>query len=319
MKRTTSFLIGLLAVAALGYFVFIQFAQGGNDQFHVEDPAAITRIELSQLVKGKPGEKAVLEKKTADEWLVDGKYSANQPKVESFLKTLTQIRVKSPIEEAGQNTALSLLKKSHTRVKVYGPEDVLIEYLIGPTDSKHKSNIMMLEGGSKAYLVSKPGQSGYVSVFYSTTSNNWRELLLFNLEGKDLAQVSVTYADSVGVSYALSRGGEGSPWALADGGLADPVRVENYQNLFEGKTFAESLADQAFPELRDSLARRTPDVSFAFATLEGKKGELRLFIRPENPNNYFGYLEGQPDLYTVQHYVMDKFLKTRSFFISSPS
>lgn len=319
MKRTTSFLLGLLAVAALGYFVFIQFMNDAAPQFHVDDPSAITKIELSQTVKGQPGERVSLDKQKPKEWLVDGKYSANWPKLDAFLKTLTQIRIKSPIEDAGQASSLSLLKRNHTRVKIYGTDKVIVEYLIGPTDNKHKSNIMMIEGGSKTYLVSKPGQSGYVSVFYITRSNDWRELLLFNAKGNELAEVSVNFPDSVGLSYRLYREEEGMPWILEDGGPADPGRTQGYLSLFEGKVFAESLADQAFPELRDSLARRTPDVVFGYATTEGKSGELKLFARPENPNNYFGYLEGQADLYTVQHFVMDKYLKSRSYFISTPS
>lgn len=318
MKRSTPILVAILFLLAIGYFIFTQMQGSEDNVFHVENTAEIIRVEMDKVVKGEPKGHLVLAR-NGDDWTVDGQYPAQIPKVSNFLKTLTQIRVKEPIEEGGQATALSLLKKNHTLVKVIGQEDeVLKEYLIGPTDNEHKSNIMMIQGASKAYLVSKPGMEGYVSIYYSTDAIEWRERSLFKLQGSDVKRIKIDYLDPTARGFDLRRDGDGAPWMIEEGVMSDPGRTEDYLRLFTGKVAAESFAGATFPGLRDSLGTRVPDVSFRYESIAGESGTLLLFVRPENGNNYFGYMEGKPELYTVQHFVIDKYFKSKGYFLPAP-
>ena len=69
------------------------------------------------------------------------------------------------------------------------------------------------------------------------------------------------------------------------------------------------------PKCATPSKRRDPDVIFAYETLGGESGTLNLFTRPDNLNNYFGYLNGRTELYTIQRFVMDKYLKTNGYFV----
>lgn len=318
MKRTTPILVVILFLLAIGYFIYTQMQGTEDNVFHVENTADIAKIELDKVVKGEPSSSLALERK-GDNWIVDGQYPAQIPKVSNFLKTLTQIRVKEPIEKSGQATALSLLKKNHTRVKVYNPEgDMLIDYLVGPTDNKHKSNIMMVQGASKAYLVFKPGMEGYVSIYYSSDPIEWRDRALFSMQGSQVKRIKVEYLNPDAKGFDLRRDGDGAPWMIEEGVMSDPGRTEDYLRLFTGKVAAESFAGAAHPGLRDSLNGRRPDVIFNYESISGDAGSLRLFIRPENANNYFGYMEGKPELFIVQHFVMDKYFKSKGYFLPAP-
>ena len=195
---------------------------------------------------------------------------------------------------------------------------MLIDYLIGPTDNNHKSNIMMVQGASKAYLVSKPGMEGYVSIYYSTDVMEWRERTIFSMQGSEVKRIKIDYLDPNAKGFDLRRDGDGAPFMIEEGVMADPGRTEDYLRLFTGKVAAEAFVGELHPGMRDSLKGRQPDVIFQYERIDGEKGALRLFVRPENPNNYFGYMEGKPELYTLQHFVMDKYFKSKGYFLAAP-
>lgn len=315
MKRSTIALSAILLILVAGYFLYLSSGREPDNIFHIEDGSLVTEIEMDKVVRGEPAESMKLAKNEAGEWTVDDQYTAITTKVENLIKTMTQIRVVAPIEKAGQASGLQLLKKNHTRVRISGEDGELKEYLIGATDSQHSANIMMIDGGEKIYMVSKPGFTGYVSVFFSTRSIEWRERVLFNLTPQNIKRIAISYPTTPEeAGFELRRDAEGDPWMMEEGVVANLDQAGRYINFFEGKISAESFANAAFPDMRDSLTTREADVIFEFETLKGKSETLKLFTRKENVNNYFGYLEGKPELYTIQRFVMDKFLKTKHFF-----
>ena len=176
---------------------------------------------------------------------------------------------------------------------------------------------MMVKGARKAYLVSRPGLEGYVSVLYQTDPLLWREKTIWDLQGSDIASIHVDYLATDVQGYHLQLQSDGQ-WRLQDPDQpASAKRIEDYLRLFTGQVNGESFAAKDHPGMRDSLETRKPDVRFEFTNRDQKTEALRLFARPDNANNYFGYLEGKPELYTVQHFVIDKFLKTQGFFLPS--
>lgn len=315
MKRTLA-LLALLVILVAAYFLFV-YKSAPDNVFHIEDLTEVGAVELQLVAKGEKKELLRLERSLEDEWQVNGQHTAIKSKVEDFLLLLTQIRVANKIDEKGQESALSLLKRNHTKVTIVDRDGSEIKsYLVGATNNQQTTNIMMIEGASQAYLVSRPGTEGYISIYYSTKAENWRERLLFELQGDYLQEVNVVYRDSL-QGFRLSRTGADAPWTIAEGVYADEERVNSYLELFDGKVFGESFVGDQFPGMRDSLARRSPDALLYFATLNGESGALKLYARPDNLNNFFGYMEGSQELFTVQHYVIDKYLKTGDYFQKS--
>lgn len=315
MKRTLA-LLALLVILVAAYFLFI-YQSAPDNVFHIEDLTEVGAVELQLVAKGEDKELLRLERSLEDEWQINGKHTAIKSKVEDFLMLLTQIRVSNKIDEKGKESALALLKRNHTKVTVTDREGSEIKsYLVGATNNQQTTNIMMIEGADQPYLVARPGTEGYISIYYSTKADNWREKLLFELQGDNLREVNVVYSDSL-QGFKLSRTGSDAPWTIAEGIYADEERVKSYLAMFDGKVFAESFAGDQFPNMRDSLARRSPEALLYFATLNGESGALKLYARPENPNNFFGYMEGSTELFTIQHYVIDKFLKTGDYFQKS--
>jgi hypothetical protein len=314
MKRTLA-LLALLVILVAAYFLFV-YQSVPDNVFHIADLTEVGTVELQTVAKGEKKEILRLER-SEDEWKVNGQYNAITSKVDDFLLLLTQIRVANKIDEKGQESALALLKRNHTKVTIKDRDGSEIKsYLVGATTNQQTTNIMMIEGATKAYLVARPGTEGYISIYYSTNADTWREKLLFELQGDNLQEVNLVYRDSL-QGFRLRRTGGNAPWTIAEGVYADEDRVKSYLELFDGKVFGESFAGSTFPGMRDSLARRAPDALLYFATLKGESGALKLYARPENLNNFFGYMEGSLELFIIQHYVIDKFLKTGDYFQKS--
>ncbi|MEO1588697.1 MAG: hypothetical protein AAFS00_15515, partial [Bacteroidota bacterium] len=51
---------------------------------------------------------------------------------------------------------------------------------------------------------------------------------------------------------------------------------------------------------------------------DGTSRDIYMYVREENPNNFFAWIEGEPELITVQHFVIDKFLKKKSDLLAAP-
>lgn len=315
MKKNTYILIALLLVLLGAYFAFVHKWHGPDNEFHIEDSNLVGKIVMERFDLGNSKAMVKLERGLEGEWKVNDVYTANQAKVEDLLLTLTQIRVFKPIESKGQASSLTILKRNHTRVQIYDRDgNEMKDYLVGGTNSEQTANIFKMGFSDKTYLVSKPALDGYVSIFYSTVLNIWRENLAFNVKGEDLTHVGITYLDSIH-SFDLRHSANG--WLIGEGQYADPARVQSFLELFTGKIFAESFAGDANPGLLDSLKTRIPSAEIKLET-EKEKINFLLFSRPENANNFFAYREGVDELLTMQQYVIGKFLKTRDFFVQAP-
>jgi hypothetical protein len=316
MRKTFVLLLVLLVLAAV-YGLFV-YKQAPDNEFHIPDAKMVHRVVLEKVVKGVSTRKLSLEKAGENSWTIDGKQVALQRKVDDFLIMLTQIRVQKPVETEGMSSAMALLKRNHTLVEIFDQEgEVIKSYLVGATNHQQTTNIMMIKGANKAWYVGRPGHTGYVSIMYTTDPLDWRELLLWELEGRNLQSISAQYG-LVADGFELARKGVEGQWLFQDGTAVDPAHMDDYLKLFKGKLFAESLAEISNPGILDSLTKRAPDVVFSFRDLKGQGDALKLFIRPENPNNYFGYMESQKEAYTVQHHVIDAFLKTKGYFLAKP-
>jgi hypothetical protein len=316
MKKSTFALVGILVALVGAYFLFVHQWHGPDNLFHIEDVTKVGKVEIEQYSKGTAVEKVTLER-GLDQWTVDGKYQADPSKIDVFMKTLKEIRVLEPINPKGTTSALMLLKQNHLHVQIWDRDgNSMKDYLIGATNSTQTANIFKMSNSDRPYMVSKPAMEGYVSIYYSTKANDWRENVIFNIMGAEIAKVGVSYPDSNQLqSYALTL--NGNQWMLSPSISADSKRAEDYISSFKGKVLAESFADVLYPDMLDSLLKRTPDATLRIETKEGKTTVLHLFVRPETNANFFAYLEDRKELVTIQHYVIDVFLKTGAYFVPS--
>lgn len=319
-NRTAALLLLVLGMLTVVYFVFVKPSGLNETDFAIPSAGEVTSFTLEKIALGVKTSEVKVARDEKGGWIINDKFSGNESRVNDLLKTASVVHVIDEIADLAQRDALEILKKNHTVATFYHEGRILKKYLIGSANNSQTGNLMMLEGAEHAYVVARPGVAGYISVQYSTELDTWREKLLFNAKGEEIKLVSLTFgADSLApLSWRLHRETASSPWKV-DGVTTDVAPpAEAYMSYFTGKVFAEGFASAAYPGMADSLQQRKPDFRLYIETLDGSHRGIVLFGRPDNPNNYFGWVEGERELYTIQHFVIDKYLVPVDYFRLPP-
>ncbi|MFK7922176.1 MAG: hypothetical protein AB8H47_09475 [Bacteroidia bacterium] len=318
----------LLAIILLGlgaYFLFISGREQSsvdleNIQFAIEDTSAVYTIHLSQYNKGEITQSLALLRTQDGSWSLNDQYSVFQPRINQLLRVMHLIRVKELLAPKGQVTGESLLADANLHVEAFNRSGNSIRsYYIGSPAKNGHGNLMKLEDAEMPVIVEMPGLQGFVTNYFSLEPLFWRENLLFDGSIDALQSISIQYNDGR-TSFGLTRNINGIDWDFAlDNRKPEPAALKQYLDNFQGKVYAESFAFENYPGLFEELSTRNPDVSVLVQTNIGEPRQVNLYKRSDNPNNYFGWIEGQNELLTIQTYVIDKYLKTLEDLLGRPS
>ncbi|MEL6650453.1 MAG: hypothetical protein AAFQ87_06565, partial [Bacteroidota bacterium] len=312
--RNNLILVGLIIIGLGLWF----FSLKGRDQssvaledieFAVKDTASVYTIHLSQYQKGEVSQSLALFRTKEGTWSLNDQYTAFQPRIDQLLKVMHLLRVKELLAPKGQATAERLLADAHLKVEAFDRDGKSIRvYFIGTPAKNGQGNLMKLEDADMPVIVEMPGLQGFVSNFFSLEPLFWRENLLFDGRLDALESVSVQYRDGRS-SFALKRNLNGIDWDFVnDSRKPDPVALARYLEQFQGKVYAESFAFENYPSLFEELSVRPSEIALTVTNRDGTERQLYLYKRDDNPNNYFGWLEGANELLTIQTYVIDKYL-----------
>jgi hypothetical protein len=322
-KKIRNLIILVVALGGLltAYFVLFSGEKDGSmsdeeTKFAVEDTAAIQKITFEKVVRDTVKSTLTLTRR-GTHWQVNDQYVADPSQVENMLTTLHRLTPVAVLTDKGKQTSLQRLKTNHTQVEVRGAEGVMKRFKIGPTNKDQTGNVMLLEGAKNPAVIAREGMVGYVSIYFTTTLNRWRSRTLINEHPDGLASVRATYTYNPDMSFELTRG-ENDTWVLAEGLEANPERVARYLGNFMKPAAFESFAEQVYPQMVDSLEGKTPDIQLSYTNQLGLEKTVSLFIRGPKANNYFGWVEGEKELLTIQKYVIDSFLVPVDYFVPGP-
>ncbi len=322
MKKTL-ILLGILSILAGGYFAFLYDRSDSSQckesiDFAVKDTASIRRINLQYFYEGEPREQILLDRRGPGDWVFNGGYKAVDSHVKTLLETFALIRVRRTLSEKSRDKATALLKRSHMQVEVFSEKGMIKSFQIGTQTKDALGTVMRMTGDLPAWcegqpqVVHIPGVEGYLNARFSLDFNLWRENLLFNAKPDALQAVAILYKEPE-ASFTLQRQGDG--WEIpGEERVLDSAKVAAYLSQFQGKIYGESFAEENFPNKIDTLKTLLPDITFQLSYQDGSQRRFFLFERTDNLNNFFGWIEGEGDLLTVQHFVIDKFLKKKEDF-----
>lgn len=318
MNSRIGMMIGAALIIILGLVFFIQKKGAsslavGSEAFAIRSADEVGSIRIRSIQDGKKTETLSLER-SGDGWMLNEEEAALAPKVGRLLSALEKQRIRQTVTDAGKERATELLDRGRLEVSLRDTSGKLIrEFDIGVQTQDNKGTVMRLKGDATPYIVAIPGVSGYLNSYFVPDPKEWRENLLFNAHFDEIKSVKIEFLDTED-EVLLERKVEG--WDLnrtsADGDPQGAAEVENYISLFDGKIYGESFAMETFPTMTDSLKKRQPDMRLSITGNDGKVQALTLYVRPENRNNYFGFVEGDPRLRTVQTFVIDKFMRRPS-------
>jgi hypothetical protein len=318
--RTTLILAAVLFMALAVYFTFIFNPNGGtlepgDTAFAVEDSGAVQRIVMTQYVQGQPKREVRLTRLPDGDWQLNGQYPAMMPRVRNLLKVMSRLQVREVLNDAAQANARRFFAAMRTQVDAYGPGGQLLRsYNLGSETPGARGTLMRMQDSETAYVVELPGLQGYVKAAYSLDPSFWRANRLFDADLSRLLRFSLLYREPER-SFTLKRVND-STFALAGPGpAADAQRLDRYLRQFQGMVYGETFAEAQYPGRREKLEQLDPDLRLIATYRDGSERSLVLFDREDNPNNFFGWVEGENELLTVQHFVIDPFLRDRRFLL----
>lgn len=312
-SRNLLVIVAILVVLG-GAFFFLNFFDRGSTlnpadtAFALEDSSGVRGIRLTQFQQGVPITTIDLQKNQEEIWMVNGTYRAFEPQIGYLLGTLQRLQVKEVLTGKGLESAEKILDLVHTRVEVTDANGPVKTYLLGTSARDSKGTLMKLEGASQPFIVERPDLQGFINPFFTIDVDIWRERLLWRATPAELATIRIEHTDSPEKNLWISTDTE-SPWTLQPGGeTPDPEKLNAYLDQFQGPVYAESFASRKDPEKLDELKERQEDIRLILEYRDGNSTEVVLYLREDNPNSYFGWVLGEEELYTIQHFVFDNFL-----------
>lgn len=284
MKKNRNLLIiSLLLLAVVSYFLYD--AQKGNlneelREFAYQDTAGITRIFLAD----KSGKQITLDRKSADEWTVNGKYWARPDAVNLLLQTIHDVEVWSPVGKKAYNNIIKSIAAKGVKVEIFADGSKVKTYYVGGPTPDQMGTYMYMENSSVPFITSIAGFNGYLTPRYITERTDWVVKNVFRLKEGELVSLSVADRERAGHAFRIEKPQGASDYLLFDG-FEQPVgnisqdKIIDYLQGYSALNF-EGLEKGLIPNQRDSMRATTPFRTIVLVKADGDTTRIDLWRRP---------------------------------------
>ena len=338
-------LILLLVAAGLYYTNSYTTLKKEVSDFSVQDTASVTKLFLAD----KNNNEVTLERTADGSWLVDGKFTAQSAKISSFLKTLTDLEVRSPVPLAARNNVITrmavLAKKIEiyqiaprinilNKIRLFPHEKLTKTYYVGDVTPDNLGTFMLMEGAEEPYVVHIPGFRGFVSTRYSTFAADWRDYTVFKTPINKIQSVSVEFPSQPGQSYQFElKDNQNITLRSLPGNQPvleyDTIRALSFLTSFEDIRFESLLENLIAKEFIDSVSASTPKTIITLTDREGRVNRVKMFTKPGfghlmtedgarmepvDLDRAYALVNDEQDFVLIQYYVFDVVTRTMDYF-----
>lgn len=311
-----------------------------DSAFAVKDTSLVTKIFIAD----KNNNQVLLERQSDGAWLIDGKNKAHDVKVQSFLETLKDIKVRMPVAKTGRDGVIqrmaTIAKKIEIyeiapwinlfgKVKLFVSERKTKTYYIGDVTQDNQGTYMLMEGSDEPYVVYLPNLRGFVSPRYSPNPDEWREHFVFQVNYKDIDYVKMEFPIEPVKSYQVSLKDDRNMIleSLIDGQIIaqfDTARVLGFLTSFRDIRFESLLTNQLDKSYIDSVLISKPITVITLKTKDGsenivkvfpKKGFSQLYdydgamLEPFDLDRAYALVNNGQDFVLIQYFVFDRILR----------
>ncbi|MBK9480279.1 MAG: hypothetical protein IPN99_15800 [Bacteroidetes bacterium] len=338
--RNKSIYIGILVILLLaaGLYYFKSGSKTNTlkkelSNFAVKDTAGITKIFMAD----RSGKKVTLTRVNSGEWQVNEKFKAKSSAINTLLETIYGITVKQTVPKTAFNTVVKRLASESVKVEIYQNNELTKTYYVGGPTLDFYGTYMILENSSVPYAMWIHGFEGYLTTRYFLEENLWRSNYLFPSSPLDLASIKINYPKNTDLSFELNL--------LHDAANSKALSFE-VKSLKTGKSvnFDENavkaylldIKEISFDNIANKMDPKTKDSTLALPVLHeiwvkdvhGKTTHIKTYPRkgrngqldekgnqlPYDLDRFYGAIDAEPDLFTLQYYVFDKLLKPLNYF-----
>ena len=205
-------LIILVVFAITAYFLldeknsFVSNNTEDYKDFAIEDTAAVSKIFLSRA----SGEKLLLTRVNASEWIVNNSFPARKDGVDLILKTLSDIKVSGVVAKDQMEHIIKRLATGATKVEFYTTDSKPAKtwYIGDPTASRLGTNMLLEKDGkksSKPYITHMIMERGYLGTRFFIDPTLWKDRVVMKCNPKDIKSVEVKHANDTLDSFKLEQ------------------------------------------------------------------------------------------------------------------
>jgi hypothetical protein len=329
-KNRIYFIILLVLVAVAAYFILTNKSGTIKQElrdFAIEDTAAVDKIFMAD----KTGSQVLLERKSPDQWTVNGSEPARQDGINLLLTTMKTMEVRSPVGKAARDYIIKEMSASGTKVEIYQHGALFKTFYVGGPTQDQLGTFMYLKNSSVPFIMHIPGFDGYLSPRFSTREIDWKTKSIFAYNRGDIESLTIQNALHPDQSFTIKKADEGKYQLLKfpSGEIQsykDSGTIYAYLASYQFINYEKPLSGMP-PSQVDSVLKVGPVMIIEGNDVKGKKTTVKLYIKPADPNIGFHYdesgkmLPSDPDrmmarinqdtgLVVVQYFSFDKLMKT---------
>ena len=311
-----------------------------DSAFAVEDTSLVTRIFIAD----KNNNQVLLERQDDGSWLIDGKYKAHDVKVQSFLQTLKDIKVRMPVARTGRDGVIKRMAAIARKIEIYEtkPRINLFDkirlftserntktYYIGDVTQDNQGTYMLMEGSDEPYVVYLPNLRGFVSPRYSPDPDEWREHVVFQTNYKNIDKIKMEFPIEPEKSYQITVKDDRDIIleSLMDGQRAlkyDTARMLGFLTSFRDIRYESILTNEPEKSYIDSVLTSKPITIITLTTRDGQVNQVKIFpkagfsrfydqdgalLEPFDLDRAYALVNNGQDIVLVQYFVFDRIMR----------
>jgi hypothetical protein len=317
MKRSAAWYILAFTAGVILIFFLVRnrnpFGKN-NTSFAVEPGREITRIELVNRES-----KVVLEKR-GEKWSVNRDNEARKSAIVFILKTITEIKIKSPVSADIFKSEVIDKQLDPVRVSVYAKRKLIKSFYVYKTPSNVYGNIMKLRVSSKPFIVYMPGYEDNIGSHFVVNDLFWRPFTVFKLLPSEIGSVELrNFADSSS-SFKIENN-KGVFILKGDGNTSqDSARIKRYISYFVNIPF-ESWAFDLSADEKSKIEASPPLYTITIKTTIGGDMKLTIWERQmalKDTDRVWGKLDNGNGIFVMRYFDLDPILKKRDWFFTNP-
>ena len=317
-----SFIRYSLIIIAICIAIFLVFRNKvpfgkSNTSFAVKPDARITRIELIQ------GNRKIRIEEVGDKWLVNRKDEARKSAVVFILKTLREMKIKSPVSSESFENEIVKNGIDPVRVNVFSRYRLIRGFYVYKTGSNIYGNIMKIKAFSKPYIVYLPGYEDNIGDNFVADELFWKPFQVFHLLPSEIESVTNEIFSDVNSSFGIES--KLKSFQLTDLKTTvtgwDTAKVKRYLTYFTAIAFESWAAGLTESEI-NSIISSNPLYRISVKKADEKEIVLTVWekwktengIRTPDTDRVWARTNQQNELFIIKYLDLDPVLKKRSYF-----
>lgn len=338
MKKSSITIILILSVlAGISIYVYKNKSKSTTldteaSNFKFKDTANVDKIFLAD----KDGKALTLER-IEGVWMLNNTYKVRPDIMETLLKTIATVEVKSPVSKLGKENVIKVMASKSVKVEIYSKGEKVKQYYVGHTTQDHLGTYMLLtnletnENYSAPFITHIPGFDGFLNTRFITDEIDWRDRSVINIRPPQIKYIKMELHEIPDSSYIIdlismqrftlkTLKGKNLPFQES--------RIKQFIAYFLNVNCEAALDEKS--NLVDSLTKKAlPFATITITDRNSKTQSINLFHKEPNASKNAEYgvdYKYDPDRLYIrynddkafglgQFYVFGKILQTYAYFL----